>query len=111
MMEIDRGLMSRLLAEDLKEMGFDSESGAEVVDALCEAVTEYFPQLRRVVAAAEMSEVAFFAHALKGTFNNFSAPQFVCLAELFQIMEKEAKGSGDPEVVNDLMSRVESEMI
>ena len=109
-MEIDRGFLTRLLAEDLKAMGFDEDSGDEVVEALCEATTEYLPELRRVVAAAGIGEVAFFAHALKGTFNNFSAPEFIGLVELFETMEKEAKGSGTLDVINDLMGRIEGEL-
>ncbi|MEA1923369.1 MAG: Hpt domain-containing protein [Pseudomonadota bacterium] len=109
-MEIDRGFLSRLLADDLKAMGFDQESGDEVVEALCEATTEYLPELRGAVAGAGMSEVSFFAHALKGTFNNFSAPQFVALADLFQTLEKEAKTTGRLEVVETLMTQVESEL-
>ncbi len=109
-MEIDRGFLTRLLADDLKSMGFDQESGDEVVEALCEATTEYLPELRSAVAGAGMSEISFFAHALKGTFNNFSAPQFVTLADLFQALEKEAKTTGRLEVVNDLMIQVESEL-
>lgn len=109
-MEIDRGFLSRLLADDLKTMGFDQDGGDEVVEALCEATTEYLPELRSAAAGAGMSEISFFAHALKGTFNNFSAPQFVSLADLFQALEKEAKSSASMEVINDLMSRVEDEM-
>ena len=109
-MEIDRGFLSALLADDLKAMGFGSEDGEEVVEALCEATTEYLPELRSAVAGAGMSEIGFFAHALKGTFNNFTAPQCVGLAELFQIMEKEAKGTGTLETINDLMSRIEDEL-
>ncbi|MEA3332677.1 MAG: Hpt domain-containing protein [Pseudomonadota bacterium] len=110
-MEIDRGFLGRLLADDLKSMGFDQESGDEVVEALCEATLEYLPELRRAVAgAAGMSEISFFAHALKGTFNNFSAPQFISLADLFQTMEKEAKTTGSLEVVTDLMTQVEGEL-
>ena len=110
-MEIDREFLSRLLADDLKAMGFNEESGDEVVAALCEAVTEYLPELRSaVVVTTGMQEIGFFAHALKGTFNNFSVPQFVCLAELFQTMEQEAKGVGSPETINDLMGRIEGEL-
>ena len=109
-MEIDRGFLARLLADDLKAMGFDEESGDEVVEALCEATTEYLPELRSAVDGAGMSEIGFFAHALKGTFNNFSASQFVGLAELFEIMEKEAKDTGSLEVISDLMERIEGEL-
>ena len=109
-MEIDQDFLACLLADDLEEMGFDQEGGAEVVEALCEAVIEYIPQLRSAVADVGMSEIGFFAHALKGTFNNFSAPQFVTLADFFQIMEKEAKSAGSIDVVNGLLSRVEDEI-
>ncbi len=109
-MEIDRGFLTRLLANDLAEMGFDLESGEEVVEALCESVVEYLPQLRGVVGTSGMSEIGFFAHALKGTLKNFSAPQFVCLTELFQALEKEAKGAGSMVVIDDLMAQVEGEM-
>jgi len=109
-MVIDQDFLARLLADDLVEMGFDQEGGIEVVEALCEAVTEYIPELRNAVAESGVSEISFFAHALKGTFNNFSAPQFVSLAEHFQALEKEAKEAGSLEVINDLMSRVEGEM-
>lgn len=109
-MEIDQAFLARLLADDLQEMGFDQESGEEVVEALCEAVVEYIPSLRSAVARSEMSEIGFFAHSLKGTFNNFSTSQFVSLAALFQSLEKEAKSVGSMEVVNDLMRQIEVEM-
>ena len=109
-MEFDRGLLIRLLSDDLDEMGFDREGGDDIVEVLCESVTEYLPELRSAVAAAGMQEVGFFAHALKGTFNNFSAPQFTCLAEIFKAMEEEAKGDGNVETINAQMGRVESEL-
>ena len=109
-MEFDRGFLVRFLTDDLEAMGFDQDGGDEIIEALCEAVTEYLPGLRGAAAAAGMQEVGFFAHALKGTFNNFSAPQFACLAELFQTMEKEAKGAGSLETINALMGRIESEL-
>ncbi len=109
-MEIDRGFLARLLVDDLKAMGFDEESGDEVVEALCEATTEYLPELRSAVAVAGVEKIGFFAHALKGTFNNFSAPKFVCLAELFASMEEETKGTGSLENINALMGRIEIEL-
>ena len=109
-MVIDRDFLNRLLTDDLEAMGFDEEGGGEVVEALCEAVTEYLPELRSAVVASGMQEIGFFAHALKGTFNNFSASQFVCLAELFKTMEAEAKGAGSLETVNVLMDRIEGEL-
>ena len=109
-MEINRGFLSALLADDLKAMGFGLEDGEEVVEALCEATAEYLPELRSAVAGGGMSEIGFFAHALKGTFNNFTAPQCDDLAELFQTMEKEAKGTGTLQTINDLMGRIEDKL-
>ncbi len=109
-MEFDRGFLAHLLTDDLVAMGFDLDDGSEVVEAFCEALEEYLPELRSAVAAAKIQEVGFFAHALKGTFNNFSVPQFVCLAELFKDMEEEAGGDGSFEIITALMGQIESEL-
>lgn len=109
-MEVDRDFLGRLLVDDLEAMGFGEDDGEEVIEALSEAVVEYLPQLRSAVEASGVQEVGFFAHALKGTFNNFSTAQFVCLAELFKNMEGEAKSSGNLEKINNLMGRIDSEM-
>ncbi|MBN2808826.1 MAG: Hpt domain-containing protein [Deltaproteobacteria bacterium] len=106
-MKIDREFLNKLLGDDLVLMGFGPEEGVEVVEALCETLTEYLPPLRRAVVGAGLSDVAFFAHALKGTFNNFSGPQLAHLAELFKEMEREAKSSGRIETLNFLMRQVE----
>ncbi|MCK5681948.1 Hpt domain-containing protein [bacterium] len=109
-MDFDRDYLKRFLHDDLEAMGFGDEGAAEIVAALCEAVSEYLPALRSAVSAKQIVEVGFFAHALKGTFNNFSAAPFAMLTELFLSIETEGKGAGDQDTVSKLMAEVEIKM-
>ena len=105
-MKINQAALMQDLAKDFEEMGFAPEEQQVLIEALLEVMADNLPSLQQAVAAGNFNEIAFYAHSLKGTFNNFALPACVSLADRFAELERAAKQTADLLVIEGLMGQV-----
>lgn len=109
-MKINRTALLKDLAADMEKLGFAGAEQEGLVDALLEVLAENLPDLRRAVNLKKLDEIAFYAHSLKGTFNNFALPSFVRVTELVTELELTARQAEDADFAPGLLLMIEAEL-